>query len=135
MQEKIGYVLYNENVSTWIVSKSRPLRPQNSRNIENRVCLKLRIIKNGFYIKWIFRPTLLVNEAEGPDKGKLFISRVGSVDYSKYHVVDMLKASFMMTDILLQEDDNYVIGGQVIELYKNVSDVVGTDSRCQYYFF
>lgn len=48
---------------------------------------------------------------DGADR--VYMVRLGIYDSSKYTLADVLKVSFMITDILLQEDDNFVVSGQV----------------------
>ncbi|XP_077292067.1 retinol-binding protein pinta-like [Arctopsyche grandis] len=57
---------------------------------------------------------------DGADR--VYMVRLGIYDSSKYTLADVLKVSFMITDILLQEDDNFVVSGQMLLLdLKNVS--------------
>lgn len=50
---------------------------------------------------------------ETPDAPRYFLVRPGCYDPSKYSIEDIIKISGMINDLMMQEDDNYVIAGQV----------------------
>lgn len=39
--------------------------------------------------------------------------RLGVFDPSKYHLTDLIKVSLMVTEILMLEDDNFTVSGEV----------------------
>lgn len=50
---------------------------------------------------------------ETPDSPRYMLIRPGAYDPSKYSIEDIIKISTMMMDMMMIEDDNYVIAGQV----------------------
>ena len=58
---------------------------------------------------------------EGPDGPRYFLIRPGSYDPSRYSITDIIKVSTMIGDLMMYEDDNYVIAGQV-----GILDFTGT---------
>ncbi|KAG5672156.1 hypothetical protein PVAND_002309 [Polypedilum vanderplanki] len=50
---------------------------------------------------------------EKPDGPRIILIRPGAYDASIYTVAEMIKISNMIQDILMNEDDNYVIAGQI----------------------
>lgn len=42
--------------------------------------------------------------------------RPGSYDPSKYNISDLMKVSTMIMDILMRDNDQFIIGGQVFTL-------------------
>lgn len=50
---------------------------------------------------------------ESPDGPRYFLIRPGAYDVSKFSIEDIIKTSTMIGDLLMHEDDNYVIAGQV----------------------
>ncbi|CAB3231193.1 unnamed protein product [Arctia plantaginis] len=46
------------------------------------------------------------------DSPRTNIMRLGVFDPSKYHLVDLIKVSLMVTDILMLEDDNFTVSGE-----------------------
>ncbi|XP_013200522.1 alpha-tocopherol transfer protein-like [Amyelois transitella] len=71
---------------------------------------------------------LPLKHCEGEDSCRTCIVRVGILNPSQYHLADMLKVAFMITEILMLEDDNFTVSGeQVIVDMKHVG--VGTLSQ------
>lgn len=50
---------------------------------------------------------------ESPDGPRYFLIRPGSYDPSLYSVQDIIKVSTMISDLMMLEDDNFVIAGQI----------------------
>jgi CRAL/TRIO domain len=50
---------------------------------------------------------------EGPDSPRYFLIRPGCYDPSVYTITDIIKISMMMMDLMIQEDDNFVVAGQI----------------------
>lgn len=42
--------------------------------------------------------------------------RLGIFDPQKYHLIDLIKVSLMTTEILMLEDDNFTVAGEVGKL-------------------
>lgn len=47
------------------------------------------------------------------DSPRIMLIRPGVYDASAFHIQDIMKVSTMVQDILMWEDDNMIIGGQV----------------------
>lgn len=57
-----------------------------------------------------------------PSSARPYLIRLGLCDPSKFSLQDLLKVSFMITEIMMLEDDNFTISGQEIVLdLKNVN--------------
>jgi hypothetical protein len=65
----------------------------------------LAAIRQGFKIP-------LPND-EFPDGPKYFITRVGLFDPSKFCIEDMVKVNAMFAELMLRDDDNFVVAGVV----------------------
>lgn len=52
-------------------------------------------------------------ETENPSSPRLMLMRVGAYDANKFTVQETMKVSTMINDILMIEDDNFVISGQI----------------------
>ena len=50
---------------------------------------------------------------ETPDSPRYFLIRPGNYDPAKLSIYDIIKVSTMVGDLMMQEDDNYIIAGQV----------------------
>lgn len=50
---------------------------------------------------------------ESPDSPRYFLVRPGAYDPSEYSITDIIKVSTMINDLMMHEDDNYCIAGQV----------------------
>lgn len=50
---------------------------------------------------------------DGEDGPRIFLICPGRYDPKKYDIVDVIKIYVMLTDYLLMNDDNFIIGGQV----------------------
>lgn len=50
---------------------------------------------------------------ESPDGPRYFLIRPGSYDAGKFNIEDIIKVSTMVNDLMMQEDDNYIIAGQI----------------------
>ncbi|OWR54442.1 hypothetical protein KGM_214234 [Danaus plexippus plexippus] len=61
------------------------------------------ILNLGFFL-----PT---KSCKSTDACKATITRFGASDSSKYHLLDIMKVMFMIIEILLLEDDNFVVAG------------------------
>ncbi|XP_049866600.1 uncharacterized protein LOC126367214 [Pectinophora gossypiella] len=57
----------------------------------------------------VFLPVKNVKDA---DSSRVCIVRVGVFDPSNYHLADLIKVAFMVTEILMLEDDNFTIIGE-----------------------
>ncbi|KPJ11745.1 Alpha-tocopherol transfer protein-like [Papilio machaon] len=65
-----------------------------------------------------FLPLRECKETDGP---RICILRIGVYDPSKYNLSDLLKVAFMITEIMMLEDDNFTVSGEeVIVDIKNV---------------
>lgn len=52
-------------------------------------------------------------DLESPDGPRYFLIRPGAYDPSKYSIEDIIKVSTMIGDLMLNEDDNYIVAGQI----------------------
>ena len=50
---------------------------------------------------------------ESPDGPRYFLIRPGCYDPSKFAIEDIIKTSIMIGELLMRDDDNYVIAGQI----------------------
>jgi hypothetical protein len=50
---------------------------------------------------------------ESPDGPKYFLIRPGCYDPSKFAIADIIKTSTMIGELMLRDDDNYVIAGSI----------------------
>lgn len=50
---------------------------------------------------------------ESPDGPRYFLIRPGCYDAGKFNIEDLIKVSTMVNDLMMQEDDNYIIAGQI----------------------
>lgn len=50
---------------------------------------------------------------ENPDSPRIFLIRPGSFDPNLYTIQEVMKVSSMVNDILMNDDDNFIIAGQV----------------------
>lgn len=50
---------------------------------------------------------------ESPDGPRYFLIRPGCYDAGKFNIEDIIKVSTMVNDLMMQEDDNYIIAGQI----------------------
>lgn len=67
------------------------------------------------------RSFIVLPQGETPDSPLILLYRPGSYDASKYNVADLMKVSTMVMDVLLRDNDQYIIGGQVtLELNKQM---------------
>lgn len=64
-------------------------------------------------IVMIFRIGLPLPDTETPGSPRIFLIRHGAYDPNFYTVQDVLKVSTMVCDILMRDDDNFVVAGQV----------------------
>uniref|UniRef100_A0A2A4JCS0 CRAL-TRIO domain-containing protein n=1 Tax=Heliothis virescens TaxID=7102 RepID=A0A2A4JCS0_HELVI len=48
------------------------------------------------------------------DSPRICIMRLGVFDPSKYHLSDLIKVALMVTEILMLEDDNFSVAGEVV---------------------
>ncbi|KAJ8729546.1 hypothetical protein PYW08_001127 [Mythimna loreyi] len=48
------------------------------------------------------------------DAPRICIMRLGVFDPSKYHLADLIKVALMVTEILMLEDDNFSVSGEVV---------------------
>lgn len=60
-------------------------------------------------------------KTETPDGPRVILIRPGCYDAEKYSVLETFKVSSMIFEILMREDDNYIVGGQVISENMNIS--------------
>lgn len=51
------------------------------------------------------------------DSSRINIVRIGLFNPSKFHLSDILKVSLMITEILLLEDDNFTVSGEVYRFF------------------
>lgn len=57
-----------------------------------------------------------------PDSPRVILIRPGSYDAARYSMLDIMKVANMICDVLLLEDDNFVIAGEVAVVdFKNVT--------------
>lgn len=56
---------------------------------------------------------LTLPNLEHPGAPRVMLMRIGSYDADKLSIIDVMKVSMMANDILLQEDDNMIIAGQI----------------------
>lgn len=63
------------------------------------------VIKNGVFLPL---PNLV-----GPDGSRVFLIRPGAYDANKHSIQEVMTVSYMVVDILLLEDDNLTIAGQM----------------------
>jgi len=70
------------------------------------------------YVQELMRLGVVVPlpKTETPDGPRVIIIRPGSYDAEKYAVLDTFKVSTMMSEIMMREDDNLIIAGQVTVL-------------------
>lgn len=59
----------------------------------------------------VFLP--LMKSQKKQDAPRTCIVRIGAFDPAKYHLSDLIKVSFMVTEILMLEDDNFTVAGEV----------------------
>jgi hypothetical protein len=52
-------------------------------------------------------------KTNGPDGPRLMLMRMRQFNPKQYHIMDMMRVNMMLNDILLMEDDNFVVAGQV----------------------
>lgn len=50
---------------------------------------------------------------DGEDGPRIFLICPGRYDPKKYDIVDVIKYYVLLTDLLLMEDDNFIVSGQV----------------------
>lgn len=50
----------------------------------------------------------------GPDGPRIVLVRMGAYDPSKYSIVDIMKVCYMITDLLLLNDDTSIIAGHMV---------------------
>lgn len=50
---------------------------------------------------------------DGADGPRIFLMCPGRYNPKKYDVTDLLRFYVLLTDLLLMEDDNFIVGGQV----------------------
>ncbi|CAH0603264.1 unnamed protein product [Chrysodeixis includens] len=67
----------------------------------------------------VFLP--LINNPKKQDAPRTCIVRIGAFDPAKYHLSDLIKVSFMVTEILMLEDDNFTVAGE--EVVVDLKDV------------
>ncbi|XP_061707086.1 retinol-binding protein pinta-like [Cydia pomonella] len=57
---------------------------------------------------------LPLKKCQGEDSSRTCIVRIGVFDASKYHLTDVLKIAFMITEIMMLEDDNFNVAGEEV---------------------
>ncbi|KAH9645182.1 hypothetical protein HF086_005727 [Spodoptera exigua] len=57
---------------------------------------------------------LPLKNCAGEDEPRISIVRIGVFDPSKYHLSDLIKTALMVTEILMLEDDNFSVAGEVL---------------------
>jgi CRAL/TRIO domain len=50
---------------------------------------------------------------QGPDSPRVMLIRPGTYNPEKFTIQDVIKVSSMMNDILMMEDDNMIVAGQI----------------------
>lgn len=50
---------------------------------------------------------------ESPDGPRYFLIRTGCYDPSKYNIEDIIKTSIMLGEIMMRDDDNFAVAGQI----------------------
>lgn len=66
-----------------------------------------------------FRVFLPLKNGVEEDAPRICIMRLGVYDPSKYHLGDLIKVALMVTEILMLEDDNFTVSGEVGSLYRH----------------
>ncbi|KAF2906064.1 hypothetical protein ILUMI_00108 [Ignelater luminosus] len=56
------------------------------------------------------------------DRSRIICFRCGSVDATRISLINVIKVSLMIVDILMNEDDNYVIAGQ--DAFEDIKDAL-----------
>lgn len=67
-----------------------------------------------------FRVSIPLPDTETPDGPRVVIVRTSIYDADKFHIIDIFQMAMMMNEILMLEDDNFVIAGLL-----NIVDMVG----------
>ncbi|XP_059059454.1 alpha-tocopherol transfer protein-like [Achroia grisella] len=57
---------------------------------------------------------LPLRKCESEDSFRTSIIRIGVFNPSQYHLSDLIKVSFMVTEILMLEDDNFTVAGEQV---------------------
>lgn len=99
----------------------RKLMPELFINRDPTDPTLLEIIRLGyvqflFYRKFTYffcRTFVVLPKGEAPDSPITLIYRPGIHDPSKYNIAELMKVSTMIMDILMRDNDQYIIGGQV----------------------
>ena len=66
-----------------------------------------------------FRAFLPLKNCTAADAPRICLMRLGVFDPSKYHLADLIKVALMVTEILMLEDDNFSVAGEVGSLYRH----------------
>lgn len=65
----------------------------------------------------LFSVFLPVRNCKDDDSTRVCIMRIGIFDPSRYNLSDLIKVALMISEILMLEDDNFTIIGEVIIYY------------------
>jgi hypothetical protein len=80
--------------------------PEMTRGIDPLNEKLLALIKTGH--------CLPLPDTETPGSPRIFLLRPGAYDATKFSLEDSMKVSLMINQIMFVEDDNFIVGGQIV---------------------